>query len=107
MIQKESLISAFECYNEENSRSIVETHFSGSEYAMIWEINKNCNFKCDYCINKKDTKPPLKISNAEIISAFNITKKNWFINITGGEPFLFPGFIDLVSSLTLKKHYFY
>lgn len=73
-----------------------------------WHINKECNFQCPYCYlnpgKNKDSK--LFLEKAEIestVKAFDDTGLSWHITILGGEPFLYPRFIDLCAQLT-RKH---
>lgn len=74
-----------------------------------WDIGYYCNFKCNYCFfseagweNLKkaqgEHKPPEVIENAWK----NIYDKygSVYIYITGGEPFLYPDFVEIVYRIT-------
>lgn len=69
-----------------------------------WRINYECNFDCIYCWPGSHGHQELtevgRLSLDEIISCFEEISKVWEINITGGEPFLYPGFICLLKLLT-------
>lgn len=79
--------------------------FSPFNNKIIWQINNSCNFRCDYCFGLDLFEPQGKhpYSNEQIADSFNKTGSSWLIVITGGEPFLHEGFIDLLKLLT-KKH---
>jgi len=70
-----------------------------------WLINYFCNFNCNYCFTKDSNKNVFEgISDIEkIVDGFNKINLTCLINITGGEPFLYPDFIKLCQKLT-KKH---
>jgi len=89
-------------FQQKSRTSIIESVFSEHEYALNWEITKKCNFSCHYCINPPDINDEgaVIIDNRQILQAFRNTQKTWYINITGGEPFLFPDFIALLSGLS-------
>jgi len=76
-------------------------------YRINWEITQQCNFSCAYCSNYETVNkvtPPKVYSPAEIASFFEQTGKQWLILITGGEPFLYPDFVDVCKELS--KHHF-
>lgn len=72
-----------------------------------WEITYECNYKCSYCFFWKDRKeryPPTGVCRySEIWNS--IFEKYWscHIRFSGGEPFVYPNFIDLVAML-LERH---
>ena len=73
-----------------------------------WFLTDACNLKCQYCypqIKKaKNTPLPHNYTSDQIVAAFDKTNKVCHINMSGGEPFLFPEFINLCEGIT-KKHY--
>ncbi len=76
---------------------------------MSWLINQRCNFRCTYCffppeINAVEHAGVGTFTPQEIVDRFDETGKSWWILLTGGEPFLYPNFIDVVEKLT-KNHY--
>jgi len=74
------------------------------ELSIDWNINTLCNFDCKYCFpgaHTNDMNENLRLLDPEQISeCFNEIGKSWSINITGGEPFLYPKFINLCTYLT-------
>lgn len=71
-----------------------------------WTLNTLCNFKCVYCFEHSKSEHPAvgKIPVWEIIEFFDNTGLTWLTHITGGEPFLYPDFVDLCLGLT-SKHF--
>jgi MoaA/NifB/PqqE/SkfB family radical SAM enzyme len=74
-----------------------------------WNLNKFCNFNCDYCFSPKEFRENIIYNGKEdkldtIVEFFDKTGFTWLINMSGGEPFLYPNFIDLCKKLT-NKHY--
>ncbi|MFO7790089.1 MAG: radical SAM protein [Bacteroidales bacterium] len=75
-------------------------------YRINWEITRKCNFTCPYCINDEQSKyiKEPHLSQENIINVFDKTGISWLILITGGEPFMSPGFVDLCEGLQKKHH---
>jgi len=75
---------------------------------FTWDIHYKCNFRCPYCWFFKcwETVEKLNVylSPAQWMTHWeNIHKKYGTvrIEITGGEPFMYPDFVELLSRLTL------
>lgn len=66
----------------------------------IWNLNRNCNFNCSYCYVKNESEK--KGHGVDIdIPAFKSNKINWGnITLCGGEPFIYPNFVDLCKGFT-------
>ncbi len=76
------------------------------EGRINWHINDLCNFKCEYCFFPyfvKENPDVGKLNPVEILNAFNKTGRQWHIYIAGGEPMLYPNFIELVN--VVKPHH--
>ncbi|HRZ95876.1 MAG TPA: radical SAM protein [Candidatus Moranbacteria bacterium] len=95
------------------------------EYDKIamWLLNLECNFRCPYCFyddsqrsmktraadwvrKKVPALDPYKTRFAtpeEIGKFFDETGKRWYIQISGGEPFVYPKFVEIVKRLS-EKH---
>ena len=76
---------------------------------MSWMLNQRCNFTCEYCFYAKEylavENPKVgKYSPEQIAQQFDRTEQEWYIYLNGGEPFLYPKFIDLCEQLT-RNHY--
>jgi MoaA/NifB/PqqE/SkfB family radical SAM enzyme len=70
-----------------------------------WHINYFCNYSCSYCFLGKGQQSGFRgTKNIEAtIDGFDKTGLTWLINITGGEPFFSPHFIELCQGLC-RKH---
>lgn len=69
-----------------------------------WLINDFCNFDCIYCYPGSKKNKFIGLHDYQkIIDGFNRTGLRWLIYISGGEPFLFPNFVELCEKLT-EKH---
>ncbi len=83
-----------------------ENHLGPS---VAWNLNQLCNFRCLYCFfsDEQLSKEHLsvgKYSIDHIVNSFDRTERNWWIFLSGGEPFLYPNFVQLCKKLT-KNHY--
>jgi MoaA/NifB/PqqE/SkfB family radical SAM enzyme len=70
-----------------------------------WEINLGCNLKCDYCylLHKLNAEPLQRIDSKKVLANLDKTGKSWLLHMSGGEPFLTPGFAVLCKALA-EKH---
>jgi MoaA/NifB/PqqE/SkfB family radical SAM enzyme len=89
-------------FSPDEKISIIEHCFSANEYVMQWQINTECNLNCSYCHNFTKEKNHEHLPVDLITNCFNKTGKIWFINITGGEIFLYPYFVSLIEKLTIN-----
>lgn len=76
------------------------------ELAVDWHLTNRCNFGCDYChpqikyvLNTRDLDEP---EPAAVARAFDGLGLRCGILMSGGEPFSFPGFVDLCRRLTQR-----
>jgi hypothetical protein len=83
------------------------------KYDMSWEMNHRCNFNCVYCFRKhpdedRRTEDPAcaRYSAEHIAQRFDETGKPWRIRLSGGEPLMYPGFLELAALLT-RTNYIY
>jgi MoaA/NifB/PqqE/SkfB family radical SAM enzyme len=66
-----------------------------------------CNFRCDYCFLSRKAlgaKIAFHGTNEQWADGFDSTGKTWLIHMTGGEPMIYPKFVDLCQRLT-RRHY--
>ncbi|MGI5187716.1 radical SAM protein [Promicromonospora sp. CA-289599] len=78
------------------------------ELEFDWHLTNRCNFLCEYChpqirhvLNKKHlTEPAPEL----VVQRFDDIGKTCLVLMSGGEPFMYPGFVDLCVGLT-RKHY--
>lgn len=72
-----------------------------------WDITYECNYRCSYCIFWKDYKERYpSVENDRWKDIWNnIFEKYWccHIRFSGGEPFIYPNFLDLIAILS-EKH---
>ena len=80
---------------------------NNSEIYFIWDIHYKCNFRCPYCWFYRNwevmEKQNLYLSVPEwMVHWERIYQKygNIRVEITGGEPFIYPNFIELIKSLS-------
>ncbi|MFC2061729.1 radical SAM protein [Elusimicrobiota bacterium] len=68
-----------------------------------WDISCNCNFNCHYCFISKEGAGRQELKNLDgIITGWKYVYDccgACKIYITGGEPFIYPGFVDIVEGL--------
>ena len=74
--------------------------------SAIWFLTFKCNYKCPYCWEvqrqeKGEFKPEPFIDSSRWVEAWNRIVPQ-VLDITGGEPFLQPGFIDMIESFDKK-----
>jgi MoaA/NifB/PqqE/SkfB family radical SAM enzyme len=77
------------------------------ENRMLWHINDYCNFGCSYCFFPKFDKENDavgRLSPQQVYEAFKKTGRQWHLFIAGGEPMLYPNFIELMN-LMLQDHH--
>lgn len=72
-----------------------------------WHLLNTCNYRCSYCFFGPETLGAKLASyaNADAWRAsFDRTGKTWLLHLTGGEPGIYPNFVELCASLT-QRHY--
>jgi len=68
---------------------------------IIWNMTRKCNFRCEYCYFPHDNTPVVQTLPVDRIRAFlDATGREWTVGMTGGEPFIYPGFVDICAALT-------
>lgn len=65
---------------------------------VTWEITQECNLRCVHCLSDSGRTGEDELSDEECISLIDqlTTLKVFQVNIGGGEPFIRPGFIDIL-----------
>lgn len=77
------------------------------EMEADWLLLKTCNFRCAYCgwgPEVLGSKLTVHAPPQQWLEGFRATGKTWLLHITGGEPSLYPGFVDLCRTLG-QEHY--
>lgn len=84
---------------------------ANSKCRMRWWMIRRCNFNCSYCFQKEvneygqaEEHTCGKYSAQHIAERFDETGKVWYIYMTGGEPLLYPDFVELARKIT-RRHY--
>lgn len=72
---------------------------------VTWNINTTCNYRCSYCTQRflDDRHRWLKNAPA-FIASFAKLPGRWEVKISGGEPFVHPGLVDIVAGLRDADH---
>jgi len=72
-----------------------------------WILLQTCNYRCSYCFAPPEVlgeKLRTFATPQQWRAAFDATDRVWLLHITGGEPSIYPAFVDLCESLT-ERHY--
>ena len=72
-----------------------------------WHLLNTCNYRCGYCFFPAAVlgeKLQTVATSREWRTAFDATGLNWLLHITGGEPSIYPKFVELCQLLT-ERHY--
>ena len=70
-----------------------------------WHLLDTCNYRCGYCFFGSETLGAKLRTFADPIgwsSAFDATEAIWLLHMTGGEPSIYPGFVELCERLTTR-----
>lgn len=74
----------------------MRTILKSNRVFASWVITNSCNYRCSYCYNNCSA-PVEKWDIDAIISTLSRTGQKWCMGITGGEPFLYPDFINICN----------
>jgi MoaA/NifB/PqqE/SkfB family radical SAM enzyme len=73
------------------------------EWEFDWHLTNRCNFFCEYChpqiryvLNRKHLDEP---DPGLVVRRFDDLGKVCLVHMSGGEPFMFPGFVSLCEGL--------
>jgi len=72
-----------------------------------WQLLNTCNYRCTYCFFGPETLGSKLTSYADADAwraSFDRTGMTWLLHLTGGEPGIYPKFVELCSSLT-RRHF--
>ena len=70
--------------------------------AVVWYSTMKCNNRCPYCLAFQVDDPMIKVPFREWrewADVWNRFEGELLLDITGGEPFLVPGMVDLINGL--------
>jgi organic radical activating enzyme len=74
------------------------------ETVIMWRVNQLCTFTCTYCDPSLYSLDKNNKYSDKIESFFENTDRTFLLCMTGGEPFLYPNFVELCEKVT-KNHY--
>ena len=72
-----------------------------------WILLQTCNYRCCYCFSPPEAlgvKLHTFATPQQWRAAFDATGRTWLLHITGGEPSIYPAFVDLCQIL-VERHY--
>jgi MoaA/NifB/PqqE/SkfB family radical SAM enzyme len=72
-----------------------------------WNLLDGCNFRCAYCFSPPDvlaSKLRTYATAQEWAASFDAAGCTWLVHMTGGEPSIYPGFVDLCAAIT-QRHF--
>lgn len=73
------------------------------EGVVSWNMNTTCNYRCTYCTQRfLDDRTRWARDLPAFVAAFARLPGDWEIKLSGGEPFLHPGFLGLVEALVTQ-----
>jgi MoaA/NifB/PqqE/SkfB family radical SAM enzyme len=71
-----------------------------------WILLHTCNYRCSYCFFAHEilgSKLRSYATPQQWESAFEATGETWLLHITGGEPSIYPEFVELCETLTKRN----
>lgn len=72
-----------------------------TEHHLIWNMTRRCNFRCKYCYFPHQSLPePNPITAVEIGDFLDSSGHSWVVEMSGGEPFIYPGFAEVCQHIT-------
>lgn len=77
---------------------------SNPEIYIQWNMLRECNFSCNYCVVKATHKIVQEVDIPKVVQRLDKLNKTLLIGFNGGEPFLIPNFTELCLELT-KRHF--
>ncbi len=79
--------------------------FDDLQPTVEWQVNGHCNYDCSYCIQSKKSRVgfPDEATVRAIVGEFAKLPGQWEIKMSGGEPFAFKGFINLVIPQLVER----
>lgn len=86
-------------------RVIAAAPAAPDEGVVSWNMNTTCNYRCSYCTQRfLDDRKRWAHDVPAFVAAFAALPKAsgvpWEVKLSGGEPFLHPGFVDVVRGLS-------
>jgi MoaA/NifB/PqqE/SkfB family radical SAM enzyme len=64
-----------------------------------WMMSEFCNFDCHYCHSHTREREKALVSIDDLVKTLKRAHPTWIVAMTGGEPFLYPDFINVCERL--------
>jgi MoaA/NifB/PqqE/SkfB family radical SAM enzyme len=75
------------------------------EGVVSFNVNTACNYRCSYCTQRfKDDRGRWARDTERFLAAFARLPGRWEVKLSGGEPFVHPTLVELVSGLAEQGH---
>lgn len=79
-------------------------HMTTPTRHIIWNMTRKCNFSCHYCYFPHDNSPVTETLPIEsLLNFMDAQGGEWLVGLTGGEPFIYPDFVNICARLT-ERH---
>ncbi len=76
-----------------------------AEGVVSWNINTACNYRCTYCTQRfKEDRGRWARDTPRFLASFARLPGRFEIKLSGGEPFVHPTLLDIVSGLAAQGH---
>ncbi len=70
------------------------------EGVLSWNMNTVCNYRCSYCTQRSvEDRAQWARDLPRFLTAFEALPGDWEVKLSGGEPFLHPGFLEVVAGM--------
>lgn len=87
-------------YNADAIAPVLRQAGLSAPITVTWEVTNRCNLRCVHCLSDSgpdaDTRQELNLQEARGVVDQLAAARVFQIHFGGGEPFLFPGFMDLL-----------
>lgn len=74
----------------------LKVHLS-NPLSLCWQVSKKCNYHCPFCLSGEQSNVELPLEKMKEIVDILVESNLVRIDFTGGEPFLRPDFLDILT----------
>lgn len=75
------------------------------EGVLLWNVNTACNYRCSYCTQRlKDDRGRSAKNSPAFLAALARLPGRWEVKLSGGEPFVHPGLVEIVRGIAKLGH---